>query len=314
MCAALSSFARGLNAIEAGNACWELSQRKARTTLQEVEMGASALLVAIEGLNLVSDLRLLGQHLPGPWRLVTAIVALALDIARTGAHELANPEENNTEELLARLAVRVADVGLGMIPVFRTLRAYEEGIHAFSHLASAAPLAIAGGRVIRNRFQSSSHAERVEARAVDLLSRIEEALARESTNSGERVGLQMILPDLRDVYQLDDEEIEAAYEETVGKIWTSHPTCVLTGRPIQQILVSGSDPELYFERPTLEKWLREQPEQAPPGWPVDQLPLPLNRSYFISHPALQRQVRQDWERHIRGLMESLESRRSNRTM
>lgn len=65
--------------------------------------------------------------------------------------------------------------------------------------------------------------------------------------------------------------------------------CRITNKPIRSILIPNipSDPKLpynqqrairdkiFYERKSIEKWIKDNPNVPPPGWPVDVLPVPI---------------------------------------
>ena len=60
------------------------------------------------------------------------------------------------------------------------------------------------------------------------------------------------------------------------------PTCSITKQTIRFVvspnieLSEDDDSEpAYYEKDELRKWLKDKPDEAPPNWPIDKLPLPL---------------------------------------
>lgn len=57
--------------------------------------------------------------------------------------------------------------------------------------------------------------------------------------------------------------------------------CLISGNAIRTIVVPIASVGFQgYEKTELVKWMREKPNEAPPGWPVDRLPLPLREEYF----------------------------------
>lgn len=87
--------------------------------------------------------------------------------------------------------------------------------------------------------------------------------------------------------------------------------CFISTRAIRHIVVpalakiDALTPS--YERAEAEKWLREKPNEAPPGWPEQQLPLPLQQHYFVScrqkQYAIERATRKVTAYYLDGLDE-----------
>jgi hypothetical protein len=75
--------------------------------------------------------------------------------------------------------------------------------------------------------------------------------------------------------------------------------CAIRGLPISKVAVvntENTDRELpLYEQSSIEQWIREKPEELPPRWPVDLMPLPLQASYIRpSSVDLQRIINSKW--------------------
>jgi hypothetical protein len=74
------------------------------------------------------------------------------------------------------------------------------------------------------------------------------------------------------------QEIPVEYnEDPVLRIYI----CPINNKPIRYVLTLNSDnaPIIYFERSAVQRWIANQPGQAPQGWPQS-LPLPISHAYF----------------------------------
>lgn len=70
--------------------------------------------------------------------------------------------------------------------------------------------------------------------------------------------------------------------------------CLITGNAIRTVVVPNLGAEIpgmpKYEKTEFLKWMREKPNEAPPGWPVDRLPLPLREGYYIGDEEAQRTI------------------------
>jgi hypothetical protein len=73
--------------------------------------------------------------------------------------------------------------------------------------------------------------------------------------------------------------------------------CSISKQPIRYILVPQLSEEIlrqnkairkvFYEKSAIENWIKRNPDQIPPEWPCEYLPLPLQVNYLKSSPHLQ---------------------------
>ena len=103
--------------------------------------------------------------------------------------------------------------------------------------------------------------------------------------------------DYRDVLQLFRYAARLDSLPSIPPIIADDPAfihhCPITGKPIRFILVPNLPEDLrnddildiVYERAAIEEWIKNTPNEAPPNWPIDLLPLPLkNNSLMVDAP------------------------------
>jgi hypothetical protein len=74
--------------------------------------------------------------------------------------------------------------------------------------------------------------------------------------------------------------------------------CPIRGLPISKVAVvntENTDRVLpLYEQGSIEQWIQEKPQELPPRWPVDLMPLPLQASYIRPSVDLQRIINGKW--------------------
>lgn len=89
--------------------------------------------------------------------------------------------------------------------------------------------------------------------------------------------------------------VEALFKEVISKF--DGIACAMSGEPVVEVMIPTFEAPAnhIFERKAMNKWLKEKPNQAPPGWLENEAPLPLKREYFMYSAAVQHNVNKVWE-------------------
>jgi hypothetical protein len=81
--------------------------------------------------------------------------------------------------------------------------------------------------------------------------------------------------------------------------------CAIRGLPISEVAVVNRENAIantesinrafpIYEKTAIEQWIREKPQELPPGWPVDLMPLPLQANYIRPSVDLQGILNSKW--------------------
>ncbi len=144
-------------------------------------------------------------------------------------------------------------------------------------IAAIVPLRIGTAASAREIFRERDSKEEAEIKTTAStpskqdLSDVEDLLRFE-----ERLGDLSRIPDF-----IADDPLLAIYRCPIAK-WPIR-FAFLPKLSDEQLSKNRSLAKLAYDKVEAEKWIKERPREAPPGWPVSLLPLPMKSGYFVTN-------------------------------
>lgn len=312
---------KALRIAEAGYNIGRLAQKDKWSKADKVDFAAQLLFAGAQATEIGFGA---SSNISSELKIASSISAGALDMGRVATRSMAERGKIDRETALDMLQTglfRVGDLGFTTLQYSpQTFGSYSNSASNASMIATTASVTIQGGRIVYRRIQDyranvgtqqnaavapqapppsnpGTHHPHLQRWLKLQNARLKEKALKALTDGIIINGQIVRIDDLSIGNSQGNSEVDKIYKDVMNdlKVVT---VCKMTGKPIVDCLMPAfdtNDATQIYDRASVDDWLRDKPNTAPPDWPVNEKPLPLQRSYFFKSAATQRHIDTQWE-------------------